>query len=403
MRLFFLLISLALMLHANIDKKIQNTNKELGSFSKTYQDVNKKMAETAKEILEQKNTILRQQKYLQELQEELGEKEKSYEENKTQLVELKSEQAKLKSSQEKVEEELVFTIAQSISLSIILEEEYVVAEESLIEFEVLHEMLQNAKQKVNQLNKKFYSMSKDIDVLSNQKNSLEGAILSIDSKRIDLIKTQEKNKKALKDLEIAKNSYLKELKNLLGKQDELKRTLAQLNIVKIDAIKKAQEDELRKQAFESTALRDTNLPDVKKHGSSYQQVKTKKYTGAKTIAPLDGYTVTKKYGTYTDPIYGIKIFNESISLKPNEANAKVKTVFNGKVIYADKTAVLNNIVIVEHDNGLHTIYANLSDIAPNIKKGVKIKKGYTIGRVDEELIFEVTQQSFHIDPITIIQ
>ncbi|MDY0117007.1 MAG: peptidoglycan DD-metalloendopeptidase family protein [Sulfurimonadaceae bacterium] len=403
MHIFYLVLFFVITLQANIDVKIKNTNKELSSFSKDYQEINKKMAQTAKDILEQKNTILRQQKYLQELQEELTDKEKSYEENKHQLVELKTEQKKLKSSQEKIEEELVFTIAQSVSLSIILEEEYIEAEESLIEFEVLQEMLQQAKQKANQLNRKFYATSKDIDILSNQKNTLEGAITSIDAKRVDLIKTQEKNKKALQELETAKNSYLKDLKKLLGKQDELKRTLAQLNIIKIDAIKKAEEDRLRKDAFESTASRDTNLPDVKKHGSSYQQVKTKKYTGAKTIAPLDNYSVTKKYGTYTDPIYGIKIFNESISLKPNETDAKVKTVFNGKVIYADKTAVLNNIVIVEHDSGLHTIYANLSDIAPNIKKGVKIKKGYTIGRVDEELIFEVTQQSFHINPITIFQ
>ncbi|MBL6974060.1 MAG: M23 family metallopeptidase, partial [Sulfurimonas sp.] len=84
-------------------------------------------------------------------------------------------------------------------------------------------------------------------------------------------------------------------------------------------------------------------------------------------------------------------------------NAKVKTVFNGKVIYADKTAVLDNIVIVEHKDGLHTIYANLSQISPNIKKGKKIKKGYSIGRVNEELIFEVTQKSYHINPIRLFK
>ncbi|MGD9718610.1 MAG: murein hydrolase activator EnvC [Sulfurimonadaceae bacterium] len=399
----FVSLGMVLMLHADIDEKIQKTSKELNTFSKSYQEINKKMAQTAKDILEQKNTILRQQKYLQELQEELSDKEKSYEENKLQLVELQKNQSQLKSSREKIEEELVFTIAQSVSLSIILEEEYVVSEESLMEFEVLQEMLQNAKEKASRLNKKFYATSKDIDILSSQKSALESAIASIDTKRKELIKTQEKNKKALSELEHAKNSYKKELQALLNKQDELKKTLAQLNIIKIDAIKKAKEDEARKNAFADVATRDTDLPDVKKHGSSYQQVKTKKYTGSKTIAPLEGYSVTKKYGTYTDPIYGIKIFNESVSLKPHATDSKVKTVFNGKVIYADKTAVLNNIVIVEHDGGLHTIYANLSDIAPNIKKGVKIKKGYTIGRVDEELIFEVTQQSYHIDPITIFQ
>ena len=90
-------------------------------------------------------------------------------------------------------------------------------------------------------------------------------------------------------------------------------------------------------------------------------------------------------------------------MKPKYPNAKVKNVFNGKVIYADKTALLNNIVIVEHRNGLHTIYANLSKIAPNIKKGKRIKKGYTIGRVSDELIFEATQKSLHINPIRLFK
>ena len=188
----------------------------------------------------------------------------------------------------------------------------------------------------------------------------------------------------------------------MKKQDTLKQTLEKLKIIKVDRIKKAKEDEERRKAF-AKKTSDKNLPDVKKTGSSYQSVKTKKYRGKKTITPISPYTITKKYGTYTDPIYGIKIFNESISMKPKYKNTKVKTVFNGKVIYADKTAVLDNIVIVEHKNGLHTIYANLSQISPNIKKGKKISKGYTIGRVNEELIFEVTQKSYHINPIRLFK
>lgn len=202
-------------------------------------------------------------------------------------------------------------------------------------------------------------------------------------------------------MEESKKSYKEELKSLIKKQDALKETLSKLKIVKLDEIRKAKEDEQRRKAF--AAKKDEDLPEVKRHGSSYQKVKTKKYTGEKTITPIYPYSITKKYGTYTDPIYGIKIFNESISMVPKEKNTKVRTVFNGKVIYADKTAVLDNIVIVEHKDGLHTIYANLSQISPNITKGKKIKKGYTIGRVNDELIFEVTQKSYHINPVRLFK
>ena len=406
MRLFLAIIFIFVSLYAkkDIDTQIKNTSTKISSFSKTYSSINKKMAQNAKAILKQKKAILKQQKFLQELQAELGEKELVYKVNTQHLAELKQKQKKLLKIQDKIEQELVFEIAQSVSISIILEEEYMVDSESLIEFEVLQSMLKISKEKANKLNQEFYKNSKDIDTLNIHASSLEVAISNIDTKRKNLLNTQKKNKKALKKLKIAKASYKKELKKILKKQDTLKKTLAKLNIIKIDEIRKAKEEEERRKAFASKRIASSkNMPKVKRHGSSYQVVKTKRYTGPKTIAPLSSYTIIKKYGTYTDPIYGIKIFNESISLKPKKANAKVKTVFNGKVIYADKTAVLDNIVIIEHKNGVHTIYANLSQISPNIRKGKKIKKGYTIGRINDELIFEVTQKSYHINPIRLFQ
>jgi septal ring factor EnvC (AmiA/AmiB activator) len=388
----------------SVDSKIEKTSTEIGSYAKTQEAISKKMDDTANAIRVHEKEISTQQEHLKKLKEELLEKESSYEDNVKLIKELKSSQEILKKDGDSLEEELVFTIAQSVSLSIILEEEYSASEESLIEYEVLELMLKAAKEKIKKLNEKFYDNSKNIDFLSNQVSSLEAAIASIDSKRKELIKTQEDNKESLGKLKIARESYKKELKEILNKQDSLKKTLAQLNIIKIDEIKKAEEEASRAEAFDAKDIvSDNNLPKVKSHGSSYQAAKTREYTGQKTIPPFEPYKVTKNYGTYTDPIYGIKVFNESISLKPSENNAKVKTVFNGKVIYADKTPVLNNIVIVEHDDGLHTIYANLSQIAPDIQKGKKIKKGYTIGRVSDELIFEVTQKSFHINPIRLFQ
>jgi murein DD-endopeptidase MepM/ murein hydrolase activator NlpD len=355
------------------------------------------MADNAKQILEQKKEIYKQQKYLKQLQEQLSQKEQSYQSNTKTLTKLKEEQAKLQKSQSEIEQELVFTIAKSVSLRVIIDENAASGESALIEVEVLKAMLEKTKQRANELNESFYENAKIIKAKKEQASKLEDEITQIDQKQRDLKKTQEENKKLLAKLEESKKSYKKELKSIIAKQDTLKKTLSELKIVKLDAIKKAKEDERRRKAF--AAKKDDDLPKVKQHGSSYQRVKTIKYRGEKTITPIYPYTITKKYGTYTDPIYGIKIFNESISMEPKQKNAKVKTVFNGKVIYADKTAVLKNIVIVEHKDGLHTIYANLSQISPNIKKGKKIKKGYTIGRVNDELIFEVTQKSYHINPI----
>ncbi len=405
MRLLFIILSSFILVYSStIDKKIVKTNKKIENYSQSYSSVNKKMASNAKAILKQKQLILKQQKYLTDLKQELRNKEKNYKKNIAQLKKLKKSQDALTNKQNAVEQELVFVVAKNVSLSVILAEDYAVDVESLIEFEVLQKMLETSTKKANMLNQQFFSNSKEMDNLAYKASNLEMAISSMDKKRKDLLLAQNKNKKSLKKLELAKSKYKQELKQLLNKQDALKKTLAKLNIIKIDEIKKEKERAMRDKAFDSTKILSVNnLPKVKKHGSSYQRVKTRRYIGKKTIAPFTPYTITKKYGTYTDPIYGIKVFNESISLKAKKAKQKVKTVFNGKVIYADKTAVLNNMVIIQHSNGLHTIYANLSQIAPSIRKGKKIRKGSIIGRIDDELIFEVTQKSYHINPIRLFQ
>ncbi|MCX6050990.1 MAG: peptidoglycan DD-metalloendopeptidase family protein [Campylobacterales bacterium] len=388
----------------DIGKKIDTTSSKLNSYSQDYKTVSQKMEENAAAIIKQKAEIDQQQESLKQIKLELDAKEGDYKDNKSQLDELKSYNGKLKSDQDGIEQELVFVIAQSVSLSLILEEEYAVDAESLIEFEVLQKMLKTSKDRASHLNQNYFANAKEIEVLKEHTSTLQLAIASIDSKRKQALAAHEANKKSLEKLQLAEESYKKELKELLGKQDELKNTLEKLNIIKLDAIKEAQKKEDLKVAFDNKRIElNKDTAAVKKVGNSYQEPTTAKYTGEKTIAPLDAYTITKKYGAYTDPIYGLKIFNESISLKAKEEDAKVKTVFNGKIIYADKTAVLNNIVIVEHDDGLHTIYANLSQIAPNIEKGQKVKKGFTIGRVSGELVFEVTQKSFHIDPAVLFQ
>jgi len=402
--LFYFICSFA-EAKTNVDTKIEKTSSEIGSYAKTQEAISKKMDETAQAIMQHEKEIKAQQESIKKLQDELLEKESSYSENIKEIKGLKTSQDGLKQNGNELEEELVFTIAQSVTLSIVLEEEFSASQDSLIEYEVLESMLKTAKVKIKELNDKFYENSKNIDVLNKHVSSLEAAIASIDSKKREVEKTQVANIQSLKNLKIARESYKDELKDILNKQDSLKKTLAQLNIIKIDELKKAQEEAERKEAFaeKSTPPSSEDLPKVKTVGSSYQAAKTKLYVGEKTIPPFEPYKVTKKYGNYTDPIYGIKVFNESISLKPAQENEKVRTVFNGKVIYADKTPVLNNIVIIEHDNGIHTIYANLSQIAPDIEKGKKVKKGYTIGRVSDELIFEVTQKSFHINPVSLFQ
>ncbi len=402
--LFVFVFSVILLQASSVEHKIKQTSRQLIRVSKNYKQINRKMAKTAEAILHQKRIIEKQNKEIAKLEEELKEKSSSYELYKKQLETLQKQSSTEAKRADKLQQELVFAIAKSVTLSILLDAHYSKDIDSIIELEILKSKLKSYKEKIRSLNAHYFKTISTISKLSNQTKSLKKAIKDIDKKRKRLLAIQRKNRADLKKLKLDKASYKRALKKLLKNQDELKRMLSRLHIIKVDEAKRKKEREERKKAFAAASkVKTTNLPKVKRYGKSYTNVKTKRYRGPKTIAPLASYVITKKYGTYKDPIYGIKVFNDSITMKPKRKNAKVRNIFNGKVVYADKTAMLGNVVIIEHKNGLHTIYANLSQIAPYIRKGKRIKKGYVIGRANDELVFEATQKSMHINPIRLFR
>ena len=68
-------------------------------------------------------------------------------------------------------------------------------------------------------------------------------------------------------------------------------------------------------------------------------------------------------------------------------------------MYAKKNSgMLENVVIIQHKGGLHTIYSHLDKISPTLKVGKWIKKGYVVGRIDDTLTFQATKNSAHINP-----
>lgn len=417
--LTILLLTLTCNAKTSIDTKILNTTQKLKTFNNSTKSIHTNMAKNAKAILEQNRAILNQQRELDKIKKELQTKEKLYREEKEELLTLQTSQDDLQGVQNEIEQQLAFAIAKNASLSLLLNDERARNAESLITEEALKLIAKQTRKRIKNLESSYSGNTETIIALQKRIKDLRNSIALIDKKEHDLSLAVKANKKSLKDLNKKTLAYEKSLSKLLREQKSLQGTLAHLNIIKEEEIKdakhraeakkrqrlaqqQAKKDALEAKKGQENYLANNTLPKVKQIGSSYQKIKTKRYRGKKTISPLDSYSVTKKFGPYTDPIYNIKIFNESISLKPKGNNAKVKNILNGKVVMAQEMAMLDNVVIVEHKNGLHTIYAHLDQIAPTIKKGKKIRKGSIIGRVNDELMLEVTQKNYHINPLQLI-
>ena len=250
----------------------------------------------------------------------------------------------------------------------------------------------------------------------------------------DLYKIKKKKaEKLLKKLASDERLYRKRLRQLISRQNALRQTLAKLNILRKEEIEEAKRREaerraqLEKRARELEAMRrakaqeraqaraegktvDYTAPKlaeetekVKQVGSSYQKASVARYRGPKTISPIKGARLEKKFGTYVDPIYKMKIFNDSITLRAPRPDANVRNVLNGKVVYVGENPVMGKVVVVQHGRGLHTVYAGLSKFAPQIKTGARIRRGTAVGKVRRKLIFQATQNSRLINPLRLIK
>jgi septal ring factor EnvC (AmiA/AmiB activator) len=262
-----------------------------------------------------------------------------------------------------------------------------------------HYKVQNIKE-LKELKAEIAKWRSKQKAISNKRKTLKTTMKKIENQRKEYKKEKANKKRLLSKLASDEEVYRKRLQVIVDQQGSLRGTLAKLNILKAKEVAKARKEEIARR----NALRSKKYKKYKGSDKlSYYKTNVTTYRGAKTIPPIQNATVVKKFGSYTDPIYKIKIFNDSITLKSANSNAKVSSVLSGKVVYSGRNSMLGNVVVVAHNGKLHTIYAGLSQIAPTIRVGKRLGKGDVIGRVARKLIFQATKNSKHINPLRLIR
>ena len=116
--------------------------------------------------------------------------------------------------------------------------------------------------------------------------------------------------------------------------------------------------------------------------------------------PSSSHKLLRKYGIYTNAETNVKIENPGIDIacpKGSSANS----AGDGIVSYVDWMPGFGHIVIVDHQNGWRTVYANLTSVS--VSNNQKVKKGSLIGKTGaseegEYLHFEVYKGRNRMNP-----
>ncbi len=404
----------------SIDKKIANNKQILKENESIKKKRDLQIKILAKQINNQNKELSRVEKAIVIINDDIKKHQKQLASAKKALNELQRNSTDLIKEKKDSEEKIVNTIINEFSSSIALKLARESSLEELVDSEIYTILSENSKDQILKINNSYELLTQNKKENENKINSISSYIKERKKKKKELNILKSARSKSLVSLEKKHHQYQKELKKAVQKQESLKDLLGKLNILKKEEIekqkraaiarakrlaaqkkrkaKKSSQYEVSDKERNEKYVKNLDL-DVRMIGSSTSGVKISRYRGRKTIAPLDSFNVIKKFGTYFDPVYKIELFNESIVLKTKKPQAKVKAIFNGKIVYAKKDAgMLENVVIVQHRNGLHTIYSHLDQISPSLKVGRWIKKGYVVGRVNDTLTFQATKNEMHVNP-----
>ncbi len=313
----------------------------------------------------------------------------------------------------------------------------------IVEQEKFKLMFESSKDSIMKSNKEYLqviNLKNDNDIKRVELEKFINTGIEKEKRFLDLKKAQQNSIESLKSKH---GAYQNELKAIVKKQNELNSLLSKLNIIKETELQKIKRAELqakreqekrdrkakeeakrqgKKASTESgitvannnteeskskdikilskeTLENDADLK-VRNMGNTNQGIKISDSKNIKIQAPLSSYVVTKRFGSYVDSVYKIELFNESVSLKSNTKNEKVFSALKGQVVYAKNDAgSLGNVVILKHSGDIHTIYSQLSQIAPTLSVGKVIPQGYVVGRIEDTLVFQTTKNNRYLNPL----
>jgi septal ring factor EnvC (AmiA/AmiB activator) len=120
------------------------------------------------------------------------------------------------------------------------------------------------------------------------------------------------------------------------------------------------------------------------------------------MMPVDG-TVVSFYGKVTHPKYRTVTFNNGVLIEA-PSGSSVKSVYDGRVVYAGWLRGYGQMAIVDNGGGYYTLFAHLSRISRD--KGERVKAGSEVGVVGDTgpssvpaLYFEIRQKGVPRDPM----
>ena len=141
----------------------------------------------------------------------------------------------------------------------------------------------------------------------------------------------------------------------------------------------------------------------KKNDPSYDPGKVNGATGSMMWPCPSCHTITSPFGWRYHPIYQTQKYHSGVDIGASYG-ATIVAADGGTIITAGSVSGYGNCVVINHGNGITTLYGHMSSIAVSV--GQKVSKGQTIGYVGStgnstgpHLHWEVTVNGVRQNPL----
>ncbi len=217
-------------------------------------------------------------------------------------------------------------------------------------------------------------VSKEIGNIEENKKSLESKRKELTSlikekDKEEKKRNQEKSKreKLLKTIRSEKEIHLQSVKELEKSAQEIEKLLTSL-----------EKERFKKEVETTTGL--------------FRAIK------GRLPWPVTG-KVALGFGEQKESRFNTTLFNPGIDISPS-LDLEVKAVADGRVVYVSWLRGYGNFIILQHDDGYYTVYANLKEILVGV--GENVGRAQTIARLngsENNFHFEIRKGKEQLDPL----
>lgn len=234
----------------------------------------------------------------------------------------------------------------------------------------------------------------EVGSLAQQQQNL---LVANQSRRVQVDKTIQSNQKDLAQVVQSKSKLMEELR---AKQASARRIAGLIqSLVRKEQEKRRSEARSRVPSTGGRAVPDRTSVDA---GPLPQRGA---FSRNSLPWPTSSRAVAQGYGMYRNPQTGTTLENPGIDIRSSRGSG-VNAVAQGRVSTVTWLPGYGSLVIVDHQNGFRTVYANLASV--RVANGSSVQAGSSIGTsgtsMDGDVVhFEVWNGSARINPLSYLR